>query len=143
MAKPAQSSNYKSSRKGNEMKISIFVVLAMAVAVLSVPVAHARRHAPVDVPPVRGEPMEYRAPHSRMGCVEAWQGGELVWRRQIYAVRFIVGLERDVQAVFIQTMALKGNTLLITNERKSAYQLDLDSLEVEVVKGTLVESFKP
>ena len=120
------------------MKKSLQLLL-VACVILPALMAHARRLAPVDVPPVRGEPMEYRAPHSRMGCIEAWQGSELVWRRQIYVVRFIVGLERDVQDVFIQTMALKGNTLLITNERKSAYQLDLDSLEVEIVKGALVE----
>jgi len=53
-----------------------------------------------------------------------------------------VDLERDVQDVFIQTMELKGDVLRITNERKSEYELDLESLEVKVVKGALVESFK-
>ena len=47
-----------------------------------------------------------------MGCVEAWdkKSNEMIWRRQIYVVKYTVGLERDVQDVFITTLKLKGNT---------------------------------
>lgn len=79
-----------------------------------------------------------------MGCVEAWdiKREQLIWRRQVYVVKYNVSLERDVQDVFIQSVELKSNTLVVKSERKSEYQLDLDSLDVKVIKGTLVERWK-
>ena len=122
------------------MKKSILLVLA--VTMVSISVAHAKRIAPKKVPPVSKDRIEYRAPRGQMGCVEAWKGKTLLWRRQIYVVKYTVGLERDVQDVFIKTMELKGNALLVKNERRSEYELDLASLEVRVVKGALVEGRK-
>jgi hypothetical protein len=123
------------------MKIAILMI---ALSLLSSSVALAKRAPPDDVAPVRSGDIEFRVPHSQMGCVEAWdvKRDELIWRRQIYVVKYTVGLERDVQDVFIQSVEIKGNTLLIKNERKSAYQLDLDSLDVKVLKGALVENQK-
>ena len=79
-----------------------------------------------------------------MGCIEAWdtKSNEMIWRRQIYVVKYTVGLERDVQDVFITTLKLKGNTFIVANERKSEYELDLDTLHVKVLKGELVETHK-
>ena len=116
------------------------LVLSIVLAVLSTSIVYARRDAPKDVPSITHGKIEYRAPHGQMGCVEAWQGKTLIWRRQIYVVKYTVNLERDVQDVFIKTLALKGTTLTVTNERASEYELDLESLEVKVVKGSLVES---
>lgn len=115
------------------------VVVAMVWAALAVSVAYAKRAAPGEVPAVTNGKVEYRAPQDQMGCVEAWEEGELIWRRQVYVVKYTVGLERDVQDVFIKEMAVKGNRLTVTNERHSEYELDLQSLEVKVVKGALVE----
>lgn len=75
-----------------------------------------------------------------MGCVEAWQGKQLIWRRQIYVVKYDLDLEGDVQDVFITTMERKGKTLIVKNERDSEYHLDLESLEVKVTKGSLIET---
>ena len=77
-----------------------------------------------------------------MGCVEAWdtESNEMVWRRQIYVVKYTVGLERDVQEVFITTLRFKDKTLVVINERESEYELDLDTLQVKVLKGALVET---
>jgi hypothetical protein len=96
------------------------------------------------VKPVQSGEIEFRAPHSQAGYIEAWdvKRDELIWRRQIYVVKYTVGLERDVQDVFIKSIELKDHTLFVKNERKSEYQLDLDSLDVKVVKGALVENRK-
>jgi hypothetical protein len=117
-------------------------LMATVVAlVIAVSVAHGRRSAPKGVPPVTKGSIEYRAPRSHMGCIEAWDKArdKLMWRRQIYVVRYDTSLERDVQDVFVKEMKLKENVLVVTNERKSEYQLDLKSLEVKATKGSLVE----
>ena len=77
-----------------------------------------------------------------MGCVEAWdtESNKMIWRRQIYVVKYSVELERDVQDVFITTIGLKNKTLVVSNERKSKYELDLDTLQVKVLKGALIET---
>jgi len=120
------------------------VLLTVALSVLFASIAWAKRGAPEKVPPVRSGTTEFRAPHGQMGCIEAWdaQREELLWRRQIYVVKYTAGLERDVQDVFIRSIKQVGQTLLMTNERESEYQLDLATLEVKVLKGALVENVK-
>jgi hypothetical protein len=112
--------------------------------ILSVSTVHAKRAAPTKVPPAIAGQIEYRALGSQMGCVEAWdtKSNELIWRRQLYVVKYTVGLERDIQDVFIKTLKLKGKTVIVTNERRSEYELDLDTLQVKVLKGALVETFE-
>jgi hypothetical protein len=97
--------------------------------------------APKIVPPIKTEKIEYRAPHGQMGCVEAWgtKRHQMIWRRQIYVVKYDVYLETDVQDVYITSMELKDNNLIIKNERDSEYQLDLETLEVKVLEGNLIE----
>ncbi len=120
------------------------MVLMAVSAMLSVSNVHAKRAAPAKVPPIKVGQIEYRAPTIQMGCVEAWdtKSNEMIWRRQIYVVKYTVGLERDVQDVFITTLKLKGNTFIVANERKSEYELDLDTLHIKVLKGALVETHK-
>lgn len=123
------------------MKKALLVVLLMLCLVS---VAWAKRSPPKDVAPVRSGAVELRVPHGQMGCIEAWdtEAKQLVWRRQIYAVRYDVELERDVQDVFIESIELQTGKLLVKNERGSTYELDLNSLEVKPVKGPLVEGRK-
>ena len=111
--------------------------------------AEARRGAPAEVLPVTVGNIEYSAPHRngthrKMGLLEArdLKSGKLIWSRQIYAVKYDPDLEGDVQDVFIKSITAEGNHLIITNERNSKYQLDLNSLEVKVIKGSLVEETK-
>ena len=111
--------------------------------------AEAKRGAPAEVLPVTVGNIEYSAPHRngthrKMGLLEAsdLKSGKLIWSRQIYAVKYDPDLEGDVQDVFIKSITAEGNHLIITNERNSKYQLDLNSLEVKVIKGSLVEETK-
>jgi len=63
------------------------------------------------------------------------------WRRQIYVIKYQSGLERDIQDIFITNLRLTENQLIVSNESNSEYSLDLNTLEVKVLKGALVESF--
>ncbi len=122
------------------MKITLIPLVVFAVFWTSVVLA--KRSAPAKVVPATSGQIEYRAPHRQMGCVEAWDTHrkKLIWRRQIYVVKYTMDLERDVQDVFIKTMKLQDDALLVKNERESEYKLDLNTLQVKVLKGALVEN---
>jgi len=64
------------------------------------------------------------------------------WRRQIYVIKYQSGLERDIQDIFITNLRLTENQLIVSNESNSEYSLDLNTLEVKVLKGALVESIE-
>jgi hypothetical protein len=111
--------------------------------------AEAKRGAPAEVLPATVGNIEYSAPHrngthKQMGFIEArdLKSGGLIWNRQIYTVKYDPDLVGDVQDVFMKRITVEGNNLIITNERNSKYQLDLNSLEVKVLKGSLVEETK-
>ena len=123
-----------------------YLISSLLLATL---LAEARRGAPAEVLPVTVGNIEYSAPHRngthrKMGLLEArdLKSGKLIWSRQIYAVKYDPDMEGDVQDVFIKSINVEGNSLIITNERNSKYQLDLNSLELKVIKGSLVEETK-
>jgi hypothetical protein len=119
-------------------------LLLIPVALLCTSIAYAKRAAPADVAPVTTDGLEYRAPHSQMGCVEAWDPvqNQLVWRRQVYVVKYDLALERDIQDVFIKSLEVSERKLIVKNEHRGEYELDLDTLEVKVRQGVLVELIK-
>jgi len=121
------------------MRVAACLVLTLACIFVGASAVVAKRAVPAAVAPVVHQRITYSAPRSQMGCIEAHQGRHLIYRRQIYVVKFDPNLERDVQDVFIKTLKLKDNALIVTNERGHQYRLDLKSLEVEVLTGSLVE----
>ena len=123
-----------------------YLISSLLLATL---LAEAKRGAPAEVLPVTVGNIEYSAPHRngthrKMGLLEArdLKSGKLIWSRQIYAVKYDPDLEGDVQDVFIKSITVERNSLIITNQRNSKYQLDLNSLEVKVLQGSLVEETK-
>ena len=123
--------------------------IGIILFILGLSESEAKRAVPSKVLPVKVGNIEYSAPHrnrthKQMGFIEARapKSGELIWSRQIYAVKYDPDLEGDVQDVFIKSITVEGNHLIITNERNSKYQLDLNSLEVKVIKGSWVEETK-
>ena len=92
----------------------------------------AKRGAPADVAPVLAKGLEFSAPHDAMGFVVAKgiSSGKELWRVRIYEARVNPALERDVQDVFITSLVVKDDTLLITNERGEKFTLDLKTRKV-------------
>ena len=119
--------------------------IGIILSILCISESEAKRAVPSKVLPVKIGSIEYSAPHGKlqnqMGCIEARKvgSGKLLWRRQVYVVKYDPDLEGDVQDVYIKSFKVKGNSLIITNERKSEYQLNLKTLQVKVLKGSLVE----
>ena len=102
------------------------------------------------VAPVTQDGIEYSAPRDREGCVVAtWiKTKREIWSRPIYVIKheYKLGLETDVQTSFITALELQDGKLKIKTEKKAEFMLDLDSLEVKVLKGQAVidyTNFKP
>ena len=89
----------------------------------------AKRAAPINVPAVIHGQIEYTAPHSKMGYVEAWDlsSGKMLWDHQVYKVRYIPFLETDVQDIFITGLKIKNGKLIKSNEKQKTFSLDLSS----------------
>ena len=102
------------------------------------------------VAPVTQDGIEYSASLDREGFVVAtWiKTKREIWSRQIYVIKheYKLGLETDVQTSFITALELQDGKLKIKTEKKAEFLLDLDSLEVKVLKGQAVidyTNFKP
>lgn len=108
------------------------VLLVVAMLVLLAPAAFAKRVEPVEVKPVVHDGIEYRAPHEKMGVVEAWDKatGKMVWEKTVYTVEIDPNLEKDVQDVFITKLKIDNGRLIVTNEHNDRYSIDLKTQEV-------------
>ena len=115
------------------------IILTMISLMFVSTAAYAKRMAPKKVAPVKSGHIEYRAPLSAkaIGTVEAWdtKKNKLLWTKKIYTIKYNENLERDVQWVFIKSLRIVGNKLIITNERGGRYKMDLKTLKVEADKG--------
>ena len=102
----------------------------------------AKRLAPKPVVPIVKEGIEYSVSNEKMGFVTArWLNtGKTIWSKQIYIIKFdyLHGLEGDVQDCFINSLKLKGNRLVIENERGSVFELDIESLQQSTIAGSAI-----
>jgi hypothetical protein len=122
---------------------SLGALILAACFCLALPV-HAKRSAPKPVPPVVRDGIEYSAPLDRIGFVVAtWTKTKReIWSRQVYVIKheYKLGLEKDVQDVFITDLGIEGGKLRIRNERGGEFELDPESLNVKVLKGQARDS---
>ena len=110
----------------------VFILFPLLMFALIFPkVCIALRVAPKKVSPITSEGIEFRVDHKYLGCVEAWdvERQKMLWRKKIYYIKYGPG-ECDLQDVYITKIEKKGNVLIITNERESIYEMDLNSLKV-------------
>jgi hypothetical protein len=121
---------------------SAFLALALST---SAAVAFAKRAAPKPVPPVVANGTRFTAPHNSMGFVVATdiRNGDTLWSRQIYVVKINRAVEGDVQACFITSLKLNSTKLIVTNESGNEYALDLRTLDVRPLKGSIVVQLFP
>jgi len=106
----------------------------------------AKRSAPEAVPDIIHDGIRYTVVHwgakngtgQNGGYIEAWNeaSGEKIWQLVIYAVEYDKHIEKDVQDVFIKTMAIDadGKNLVIVNELGEVYKIVLSSREVHRVE---------
>jgi len=116
------------------MKIRLIVVMMLA---LFVSVVFAERSEPAKVQPVTHQGIEYRAPHEKMGVVEAWDNatGKMLWDTKVYTVNYDPKMEKDVQDIFITKLEIKDDQLIVTNESQNRYSIDVKTQEVKKLDG--------
>jgi len=102
--------------------------VAIALAFFSsVTALYAKRLPPKEVSPAIYNRIEFRAPHNKMGYIEAFDidTGEKLWEEKVYDVKIDPKLEADVQWIFITELRLKNDKLIVINERSDEYKVDL------------------
>ena len=104
---------------------------------------NAKRLAPKDVQPVIHKGIKYVAPHFKVinkethrGFVEAWdmKSGRKLWEIQVYKTQYDPSLEQDVQDVFISSLSVKNDRLVVENERSEIFEIDLETRTIIKVR---------
>lgn len=87
----------------------------------------AKRSPPKNVPPLVYKGIVFTAPMQRMGYVEAWdfETNKKVWVKKVYNVIYDLFMEQDVQDVFITSLSIEGDKLVVSNEKDKVYKLDI------------------
>ena len=111
-----------------------FAVLIAAFA-LCLAAAYAKRSAPEPVEPVVYQGVKYIALNQdkddgRYIAALDEKTSETLWELKIYQEKFDENLERDVQEVFIVSLEIAGEKLLITNEKGETFRVDLEQRRV-------------
>jgi len=119
------------------MKIVPVIIAMVILSILPVSSFAKRLHSP-KAKPISQNGIIYKEYGEDSILAIDKKTGEQIWKRQIYVVKHVPGLEPDVQACFITKIDLKGNKLIVTNEKNYQYELNIDTLEVKVLKGLLV-----
>jgi hypothetical protein len=100
--------------------------------------ALAKRPAPEEVPPFVTGGTRYEIPHFQTpcggngGCVVAYDDatGKQLWSLKVYCTHYDSSLERDVQDVFITSLVLDHDRLLIEDEKGRHFEIDPETRTV-------------
>ena len=113
------------------------IILCIILLFIIIPASYAKRSAPPKVDSLIYKGIRYSAPSDLMGCIRAddIKTNSMLWFKQIYIVKYLPKLERDVQCIFINKIEIKDDSLIISNEAGYSYKLNLKSLMVEVLQG--------
>lgn len=125
------------------MKSKQKFLLSIVICFLSVVyLASAKRSVPIIAPPICDSGVEYSTSIEDEGFVIAsWKkNGRRMWKRQVYVIKheYKLGLDPDVQTCHITEMTLTNGVLVVQNEKKSKFTVDIESLEVKVLHGSMV-----
>lgn len=121
------------------------ILFATALIVLLATDSKAKRAAPAEVSPIATEQAVFSVPHfpegDRMkkgGVIEARapQTNKLLWQVQIYITEYDKSLEKDVQDVFIKSLALDKthNLLIMSDEKSRVFVLNLATRRVTQIE---------
>jgi hypothetical protein len=117
---------------------TLSVMLSLLLATIVTSPAWAKRMGPKPVTPAVHDGVKFVAANAngREGKIEAQdeKSGQKLWDVVVYTVKIDPNLEEDVQWVFITRLEVRGDTLLVTNEKNEQYALDLKTHKVEKAK---------
>jgi hypothetical protein len=120
------------------MKRNLLILAALIGVLFTSTFVIAKRKPPKRVESIMHKGVRYSASHDDMGCVSAYKSRAFMWWKQIYVVKYDLAFETDVQDVFITSLKIEDDKLIIENEKGYVYSLDPETLEVKVLKGSLI-----
>lgn len=119
------------------MKKQIILLLSLALFTMQTPLSAKRAY--IEYPDkIIIENIEYKATYE-MGSLlqkayieaKSIETGKILWKTKIYQIILNPVMEQDVQWVMITEIKEKGGELIISNEKKEKYSLDLKILKVK------------
>jgi len=126
------------NKRARALIVLIFLCIAINV--------HAKTLAPAEVPPVIDHGVKYiaphftaqtqTAPHQNGGVVQAWdiKTNKMLWEVTVYKTDYDPKLERDVQDVFITSMKMDRDKLLVVNQKGESFHIDPKTRTVTAIK---------
>src|SRR3989339_925806 len=120
------------------MRKAIVVYTILRIIISGLAVYAVRIDSPKEVPALEYNGVKYIVDHGKMGWVEAWdiKTSQKLWDKKVYQVEFDPYLESDAQYVFITSLKIENDRLIVTNEMKGTYTLD-------PLTGNLIENSGP
>lgn len=110
-------------------KIILMTVLAALTPFLFFSSVEAKRAGAPKVEPLVYKGVKFIAPNTpqRMGYVEAWDTvtNTKVWEKKVYSVFINPIMEQDVQWLFIKSLSIEDNKLMVIDEEGQVYKLDI------------------
>lgn len=111
------------------------ILYSCLIALVLLPVAAlAKRGAPAKVEPVVHQGVRYVVPNDdgRRAYIVATdvQTGKKLWDLTVFENRIDPKLEGDVQHVYLKSMKLLEDALIVTSERGKTYRIDLKTKKV-------------
>jgi len=132
------------------IRLRIVLVFALVLAVFLPCSISAKRVAPAAVEPVIHQGVRYVAPtdDGRRAYIEAWdvRANKKLWDLTVFTNRIDPKLEEDVQWVFIKTLTVRDNTLIVASERGPTYEIDLQTKAItqsEVTRSAAPDGTTP
>jgi hypothetical protein len=74
-----------------------------------------------------------------LGFIHVYVKGtnKLIFSKQIYFIVYNFMLERDAQDIYIKTLEVKGDTIIIENELGYTYSFNMNTYDLEAIKGSV------
>ncbi|MCB9032352.1 MAG: hypothetical protein H6553_00785 [Chitinophagales bacterium] len=93
----------------------------------------AKRVAPVVVNPIVVNGIEYSVAINKVIASNP-KTRAIYWKKEIYPIHYVEDLERDVQDIHIDSLYLRDTVLIIRNENKQFFELNLENQKVLLIK---------
>lgn len=124
------------------MKRAVCIVCCLMFGLMASSEVDAKVARPEPVAPVVRDGFAYEVKEGQSGTVVKRDvaTGRIEWTCQIYVISYETkaGLSKCVQGCPITQLALSERVLTVTNQRGYVYELNLDTLEITVKKGSRV-----
>jgi len=110
------------------------LLLSIVIALAVTPALTAKRSLPAEVPPIIVDGVRYTVLHrgraqglsQNGGYLEAWNAktGRWLWRVRVYNVKYNPLQETDAQDIFIKSLSVKDDKLIVINDAETIYEVD-------------------